>query len=346
MFNLHELGAILDPTPPPVASAQRREWTLKDVPLAVRLAFDPGKLGIAALGLMAACLAYGTFHWLGALTGERGAHRAFAVLGAILATCICVLFSGLIAKMATAQLLESRRAGAAELRKFIRAKWTTLLGLPLAFGGFVLLLLGIEALLALLGAIPGVGPIVFAASFLLAFTLSLIAVLTIVVHTVGAFLYPTIVATQGVGSVGAILEVVELARRKPLHILLYQMVVTAVGALMTLFLGFLVWTSVNLTILSASAIMRDKFDRTMAGIPRFFDVFLRPFSDILRVSVEKVEVPWHYDVSGALLGGSLLVVVVLTLVYPFVFFTSAGSITYLILRPLPEPAARSPIEDL
>ena len=42
----------------------------------------------------------------------------------------------------------------------------------------------------------------------------------------------------------------------------------------------------------------------------------------------------------------LLVLVVMTLAYPFVFFTSAGSITYLILGHDPTQRERSPIEDL
>jgi len=260
----------------------------------------------------------------------------FTVLGGILAICICMLFSGLIAKMVTTQLLEGRRARAAEVTQFAREKWATLIGIPLAFGGVALLALGLEAMIALVGAIPGVGPIVFSASFLMVFTLSLIAVLTALLHMVGAFLYPTIVAVRGVGAVGAILEVIELARRKPLYILMYEAVVAAVGALMTLIIGLVVWASLSLTVFSAGAIMQEKFDQSLAALPDFFKVFLRPFSKVVPFSPERFETAWHYDLSGLLMGISLLVVVVLTLVYPFVFFTSAGSITYLILRTEPD----------
>ena len=92
--------------------------------------------------------------------------------------------------------------------------------------------------------------------------------------------------------------------------------------------------------------MQEKFDQSIAALPGFFRIFLRPFAKIIPQAVEQVEVAWHYDLSGILLGGSLMIVVVLTLVYPFVFFTSAGSITYLILRNEPAPSERSPIEDL
>ena len=327
-------------------SPSSRSWTLHDSALAVRLAFDLDKLGTGALGLTAAALAYSFFHWLGAKTGEPAAHRVFSALGALVATCLCVFFSGLIARMVTIQLLQDRRAGSAELRQFTRERWSTLVGIPLAFGGFALLMLGIEAMLALTGSIPGIGPIIYASSFLLAFFLSLTAVLTAVVHTVGAFLYPTIVAIRGVGAVGAIMEVVELARRKPLYIIIYEGVALAVGTLMTVIIGAAVWASLNLTVFLGGSIMREKFEQSIWGLPDLFRVFLRPFEKIIPAAIEPIEVAWHYDLSGMLLGASLMVVVVLTLVYPFVFFTSAGSITYLILRNEPAPRERSPIEDL
>ncbi|HKY31816.1 MAG TPA: hypothetical protein VJV23_04710 [Candidatus Polarisedimenticolia bacterium] len=328
------------------AAPASREWTIRDIPRAVRLAFDLQKLGVAALGLTAAAALYAAFWWLGNQTGERTAHRVFAVLGGILATCVCVLFSGLVARMATAQLLEERRAGAAELRQFLRERGGTLLGIPLTFGAIALLLLAAEGALALLGSIPGIGPLLYSSSFLIAFLLSLAVVLTVVVHMVGAFLYPAIVSIRGVGAVGAMVEVVELARVKPLFLLLYELVAAAVGAVMTLILGGAVWAGLGLTTWLARAIMDEGFEQTLASVPRFFEVFVRPFSKVIPLQPEPIEAAWHYDVSGMLLGASLMVVAVLTLVYPFVFFTSAGSITYLILRSEPADPERSIIEDL
>jgi len=344
------MGPGLEPAesaaPRESAASHSRTWTLHDSALAVRLAFDLEKLGTGALGLTAASLAYGLLDWLGAKTGEPAAHRVFSALGVLVATCLCVFFSGLIARMVTIQLLQDRRAGSAELRQFTRERWPTLVGIPLAFGGFALLMLGIEAMLALTGSIPGIGPIIYASSFLIAFFLSLTAVLTAAVHMVGAFLYPTIVAIRGVGAVGAILEVVELARRKPLYIIIYEGVAAVIGALMTTIIGAAVWASLKLTVFLGGSIMQEKFDQSIAALPTFFSIFLRPFAKILPPALEPVDVAWHYDLSGIMLGASLMVVVVLTLVYPFVFFTSAGSITYLILRNEPAPSERSPIEDL
>ncbi|MFQ5700871.1 MAG: hypothetical protein ACE5HU_03400 [Acidobacteriota bacterium] len=338
----------MEPIPGSASSASppQRRWTIRDIPLAVQVAFDTQKLTVGAAGLMAACIAYGMFSWLGDRTGEKAAHRVFTVLGAILATCICVLFSGLVARMTTVQLLENRRVGAAEMRQFTRERWVTLMGIPLTFGGITILLLTAEAMISMVGAIPGVGPIIFSASFLLIFLMSLVIVVIAAVHMVGAFLYPTIVAIRGTGAVGAMVEIVKLARNEPLLLLLYELIVAAVGTLMAFILGLVVWASVSLSTAAAGAIMGDRLDRIFAAIPSFFRIFLHPLRGMLPLSSTGAAVAWHYDLAGTLLGSSLLVLFVLTLAYPFVFFTSAGSITYLILRPEPVEREPSPIEDL
>jgi hypothetical protein len=109
-----------------------------------------------------------------------------------------------------------------------------------------------------------------------------------------------------------------------------------------------VWASLNITVYLGGAIMGEKFDQTLAALPGFFRIFLRPFAKIIPFAAEEVELAWHYDLSGILLGASLMVIVVLTIVYPFVYFTSAGSIVYLILRHEDEPVETepNPIEDL
>ncbi len=323
-----------------------RTWTLRDIPRAVQISFDLQKLGVGAAGLTAAAIAYGMFSWLGDQTGEKAAHRVFTVLGGIFASCFCVLTAGLVARMSTVQLLENRRAGAAEMREFARERWGTLLGIPLAFGGVTVLMLMMQAMLSMVGAIPGVGPIIYSASFLMAFAMSLVVVIVTALHLLGFFLYPSIVAIRGGGAVAAMLEVIELARRQPLMLLMYEGVVAVVGCLMTLITGSVVWASVRLTNATAEGILGERFATLQAAIPSFFRIFLRPLRTVLPLQGIPEGIPWHYDLGGILLGFSLLVLVILTLTYPFVFFTSAGSITYLILRPEPVPRDRSPIEDL
>jgi hypothetical protein len=165
------------------------------------------------------------------------------------------------------------------------------------------------------------------------------AALTAVVHSLGTFLYPSIIALKGTGALGVLVEMFQLVRRKGFTLLLYEAVVGLIGLVMALVLGSVVWAGLYIANWSALAVMGDKFEQSLAAIPEFFRVFLRPVERWLPYVPEQLDVPWHYDLSGLLLGISFLCIVVLTAVYPFVFFNTAGSITYLIFRSEHDPAS-------
>jgi hypothetical protein len=311
--------------------APRHEWGLRDLFRAVPLSFDLEKILTGAAGLFLSAFVFGNVYWLGLLTGERAALRVFSIIGIILASTVWVVFSGIIAKMSLTQLLENRKTTSTEIKEFLRERWTTLVGTPIAFGGLSLLFLMVLGALEVIGAVPGIGPIIFAASFLLAFFLAFMAALTAVVHALGAFLYPSIVALKGAGATSVMMEMFELVRRKGLHLLLYEVIIGAVGILMTTILGFVAWAGLYITNWSALAIMKEKFSLSLSGVPRVFRVFLQPFEQWLPAVPAPTDVAWHYDLAGFILGFSLLWIVIATAVYPFVFFNTAGSITYLVL---------------
>lgn len=317
----------------------RASWSLRDVFRAVPVSFDLDKLLTGAAGLFLSAFVFGNIYWLGLLTGERAALRVFSILGIFLASCVWVLFSGIISKMSLTELLEGRKCTQAEIRKFLAERWITLVGTPVAFGGLSLLFLLALAALEVVGAVPGIGPILFSASFLLAFLLAFMATVTFVVHAMGAFLYPSIVALKGASATGVIAEMFELVRRKGVHLVVYEIVVGLTGMIMTTIIGVAVWAGLYVANWSALAIMKEQFSLSMGAVPRFFRVFLRPFERWLPEVPLPVDVPWHYDLAGFILGFSLLWIVIATAVYPFVFFNTAGSITYLVLR---EEAAEPP----
>jgi len=316
----------------PASAPLDHVWTARDLPRAIPVSFDVEKLFTGAAGLLLAAFAIGLAHWLGLKTGEVAAHRIFTIVGAIVASCIWVVFAGIITRMSLTHLIEGRRARADEIRRFLVERWTALVGTPVAFGLLGLVFLGFMALIELVGALPGVGPIVFSASFLLVFLLAFMAALTGVVHSLGTFLYPSIIALRGTGALGVLVEMFQLVRRKGFTLLLYEAVVGVVGAAIGLVLGSIVWIGLYIANWSALAVMDTKFEQSLAGIPEFFRLFIRPIERWLPYVPEQIEVAWHYDLSGLLLGFSLLCILVATAVYPFVFFNTAGSITYLILR--------------
>lgn len=325
------MESAIPPPEEPQEQQTRQAWTIRDIFRAGAVSLDTEKLLAGAAGLFLSAFVFGNVYWLGLQTGERAALRVFTIFGIILASCVWVLFSGIIARMSLTQLLEGRRATASEIRKFLAERWMTLVGTPVAFGGLSLLFLGLLAGLEVIGAIPGIGPIVFASSFILAFLLAFMAALTALVHALGAFLYPSIVALKGAGAMGVITEMFDLVRRKGFHVIFYEAIAGVVGFLMTAIIGAVVWAGLYIANWSALAIMGEKFARSLGAIPRVFRVFLQPFERWLPYVPEPAEVAWHYDLSGFLLGFSLLWIVIATAVYPFVFLNTAGSITYLIL---------------
>jgi hypothetical protein len=70
----------------------------------------------------------------------------------------------------------------------------------------------------------------------------------------------------------------------------------------------------------------------------------RPFLDLFSAAVGPVpvgmDVQWHYDLGGFLLGLSLLTIFAAAAAYPFAMLNSAGTIAYFILsvEPLPDRA--------
>lgn len=309
-----------------------RPWVFRDILRAVPLSFDREKILTAAAGLFLSAFVFGTVRWLGLLTGEEGAIRVFSILGLILASCVWVVFSGVIARMSLTQLLESRRAGSDEIRRFIVERWATLVGTPVAFAGVSLGLLAVMAAMEVVGYIPGIGPLFFAAFFLFAFLLAFTAALFALVQALGTFLYPSIVALREDGAAGVLSELFDLVRRKGIHLIFCEAAVGFVGMVMTVIVGTAVWAGLYIVHASAEVIMRERFYQSLMGIPRFFRIFLRPFQAWLPPIPDPGPVAWHYDLAGFMLGFSLLWIVIATAVYPFVFFNTAGSITYLILR--------------
>jgi len=325
------LESAVPPHGRPLEQPPGQIWTFRALFHAVAISWDAEKILIGGAGLFLSAFVFGNVYWLGLLTGERAALRVFTIFGIILASCVWVLFSGLLARMILTQLLENRKATASELRQFLARRWATLVGTPVAFGGLSLLFLGLLAGLEVIGAIPGIGPIFFASSFILAFLLAFMAALTALVHALGAFLYPSIVALKGAGAMGVISEMFDLVRRRGFHIIVYEAAAGVIGFLMTAIIGAVVWAGLYVANWSALAIMGERFAQSLAAIPRVFRVFLQPFERWLPYVPAHAEVAWHYDLSGFLLGFSLLWIVIATAVYPFVFLNTAGSITYLIL---------------
>lgn len=312
-------------------------WSFRDIFLSLGIAADPAILAISFLGLSAGSLAYGFFYFLGNATGESTALSIFAILGGIVFIVLWILTSGILARMVVVRLLEGRQPSAGEVQEYLAHRAGTLLLIPAAFAVIVLVALGGLGVLEILGRIPGLGPIIFGAAFSLAFLLSLVAILAFVLHTFGGLLYPTILATRRGGLLDVVGEILDLARQKGPLLVVYSLVIVAAGALSALFIGGVASAALALATSSAQGIMGEGFDDLMAGLPSMFRPFLEMFSAALGPLPVGVDVAWHYDLGGFLVGLSLLTIFAACAAYPFALINSAGTIAYFILTPEPLP---------
>jgi hypothetical protein len=315
----------------------RTRWSFRDIFLSLGIAADPAILALSFLGLSAGSVAYGFFYFLGSATGEPTALSIFAILGGIVFVVLWIVTSGILARMVVVRLLEGRQPTADEIQEYLAHRAGTLLLIPATFAVIVLVALGGLGVLEILGRVPGLGPILFGAAFSLAFLLSLVAVLAFVLHTLGGLLYPAILATRKGGLLEVVGEVLDLARKKGPLLVVYSLVILAAGSIAAVFIGSVASAALALTTSSAHGIMGQHFSDTLAGLPSMFRPFLELFDSALGPIPAGIDVAWHYDLGGFLVGLSLLTIFAACAAYPFALINSAGAIAYFILTPEPLP---------
>jgi hypothetical protein len=318
---------------------REERWAFRDLLLSFGIATDPVLLGVGYAGLMVAGSVYGFFFFLGSAFGGQGARNTFSVVGGVGFIVLLLLTAGVLARIVVVRILEGRRSTTEEIRDYVTRRAWTLLAIPACFAGIVLAALGGVGTLEVIGRLPGLGPIIFGATFTLAFLLSLAAVVAFILHTLGGLLYPAMLATRTEGAMAAVGELLKLARQKGAHLLVYSLAILAAGTLSTLVIASVVSLALAITASSAHSLMGEKFGWILSGLPSFF----RPYLDVFGAAVGPVataDVPWHFDLGGILVGLSLLSIFAATLAYPFVLIHSAGTLAYFALtdEPLPEKA--------
>jgi hypothetical protein len=315
-------------------------WSFRDIFLSLGIAADPAMLALSFLGLSAGSVAYGFFYFLGSATGEPTALSIFAILGGIVFIVLWILTSGILARMVVVRLLEGRQASADEVQEYLSHRAGTLLLIPVTFAVIVLVALGGLGILEIVGRIPGPGPILFGAAFSLAFLLSLVAVLAFILHTLGGLIYPAILATRRGGLLDVVGEILDLARQKGPLLVVYSLVILAAGAASAVLIGGVASAALALTTASAHGIMGQHFSDILAGLPSMFRPFLELFESAVGPLPAGIDVAWHYDLGGFLVGLSLLTIFAACAAYPFALINSAGVVAYFILstEPLPEAA--------
>lgn len=324
--------------------SHRGQWGFRDIFLSLEIALDPVLLGIAYLGLATGGAGYGFFHFLARASGDGILRPFLSLLGGILFTAVWILTSGIVARVVAARLLQGRTTTPAEIVEFLRRRARTLLLLPTCFAAVVLASLLLLAAIDVLALLPAFGPILFGASFTLAFLLGAIAVAAFALHTLGGLLYPTIIAIRPGSALEVVREILRLARLRGGALLSYSVVILAAGAVSTLVLIAAVSVALAVTASVSIGILGERFGWLLAGLPSFLDPFLALFRPAIGPVPGAMDVPLAYDLGGFLVGLSLLSIFAATAAYPFVMVNGAGTLAYFILtdEALPTDLAEFP----
>ncbi len=259
-------------------------------------------------------------------------HWVFAALLGLFALAVWALFGGAIYRIAALHAAREEKISASQALRFAGSKFFSFFCAPLVPA---LIILGVGlmmALVALLGNIPFVGPILIGLPFILAIVGGLlIAFITVGLAGGGALMYPTI-AVEGSDSFDAISRSFSYIFARPWRAVLYSLIMTFYGVITFLFVRTFAWIAlagthcfVKMGIFTGGSRLAENADR--------LDV-MWPAPTLERLAGEP---NWHAMSSGESVGGLLIwfwvsLVAAATLAYLISYCVSGTTIIYYLLR--------------
>ena len=305
------------------------------------IATDPGLNTISAVAIMAGGILFTAVAALGGSRGEGIFGNLFYFSGLSVWTLCLILAAGGISRSVLLELEGKPRMELSQVGAYLAGKWKTLTLIPLAFCGLALAGIVVQTFMAIVGAVPWIGPILYAVSFPMAVALSMLVILTTLVHILGSPLYPAALGSREAGATEVIRELFELVRLNPGRILLVEGALALLCGGLTLTIATLLRAALRLTVAISHPAMQERFLRIVAGVPEplypLFERLAGPFPFYFATG----DAPAFYPVAGFLLGLSFLGLVAVAFAYPLTLLITGGTVLYASLRTPPgqEPAA-------
>ena len=183
-------------------------------------------------------------------------HTVYAILFAILFLIVWSVFGGAIARIAAVHVARDEKISVRQALRFSIGKLLSFVFAPIIP---LLIVLGVGlvvAVVAIIGNIHYIGPIVVGAAFFLALIAGFVMAL-VMLGTAGGFnlMYPTI-AVEGSDSFDAISRSFSYVYARPWRMLFYTAVAIVYGSLTYLFVRLFVWLMFTLTHFFVSIGMR------------------------------------------------------------------------------------------
>lgn len=298
---------------------------------AVDVALDHRKLALGVLGLVAAGIVAALFLWLAGTLAEASGVLAVAlgVIGVIALWLVLTYFSGAITRLAFLELGEGQRGEVRQALSYARRHLMGFFLSPLALLVVLVLTLGAEALLLLIGRVDYVGELVVSLVFL---PLVLVNLGVLILAWFGTALSFPIMADRGVGVRDTLSQIWSLVRRMPGRLVAYMMLAGLISVVMFAFCFYLVLTALYTTTSLAAASMEPlKFAYVFSGLPLDMGDLL-PGMSLGGLSFSSGDVPATVAIARILFGLSVAGLMALILVIPQLFFLSSACAVYLHLR--------------
>ena len=188
--------------------------------------------------------------------GAGGGYRELLFLagGSILLLAVWSLFGGAIARIAAVDFARDERPSLGEALAFAAKKFGSFFWSPIVPLIFAFIFLCCNALLGLIGRIPGVGPIVLGILFFLTAFSSFIVLLLVIGAVFGAmFMWPTI-AMEGTDAFDAISRGFNYLFARPWKTLWCWLVMSAYGTVSIAFVAGFAWLFLHKIALGSVAI--------------------------------------------------------------------------------------------
>lgn len=174
-------------------------------------------------------------------------HTVFFILFAVWYLICWALFGGAISRIAAVHVARDEKISVRQAMRFAVGKLLSFASAPVIPILIVIVVGLLVALVALIGNVPFLGPIIIGAIFILALLAGFVMTL-VVLGTVGGFnlMYPTI-AVEGSDSFDAISRSFSYVYARPWRMLFYTAVAVGYGAATYLFIHLFIWLMLVLT---------------------------------------------------------------------------------------------------
>ncbi|MFC1478474.1 hypothetical protein ACFL57_03350 [Candidatus Margulisiibacteriota bacterium] len=189
--------------------------------------FDFIKVQFQAIGLLISFIIYIIFYLITQNAGvETIAGQITNAIGSILVALVLLLTASGVSRMIKADLLNESPISSREAIDFVKQNLLSIIIAPILLTLFAALVLGIEALLSLIGFIPVLGPLVLAIFTIPAVIVNVVLAIILIV---GSKLIPSIIAVEETGIIDTIKLAYRTCKDEPLKVAFCAGMLTIVG---------------------------------------------------------------------------------------------------------------------